>query len=129
MKLPPMPLLLLLVLYVLLTALAIGRLIVTGAPDMFTLGVIPVLIGILLRSFWALWALRIYIAVQTLGFAALGVTAILATRISPEDARLFIGKTELPIPVVALCAALLLGFQWWVAFHRSTRSYLEQAKA
>lgn len=126
MKLPPFPLLVLLVLYVVFTALAIGRLITTGAPDMFSLGVIPVLIGLVLRANWGLLALRIYVAIQTLGFAALGVTAIIATQISPEDAKLFIEGKEIPLPLVAAAIAALLAFQWWVAFHSKTKAYLSQ---
>jgi hypothetical protein len=110
MKLPPFPLLVLLVLYVVFTALAIGRLITTGAPDMFSLGVIPVLIGLVLRANWGLWALRIYVAIQ----------------ISPEDAKLFIEGKEIPLPLVAAAIAALLAFQWWVAFHSKTKAYLSQ---
>ncbi len=124
MKLPPLPLLLLLLLYLVLSALAIGRLISTGAPDIFTLGVIPVLAGLAIRASWSLWALRIYIAIQTLGFAALGITAILATQISPEDTKLFIEGKEIPLPLVALCIIVLLVFQWWVAFHGKTKTFI-----
>ncbi|MCL2918537.1 hypothetical protein [Shewanella litorisediminis] len=124
MKLPPLPLCLLLCLYIVLALLSITRAIITGNLDMFTLGVLPVLVGLVLKTSWAIWAVRIYTAIQTLGCAALGVTAILATHISPEDTRLFFAGTEIPLSLVAVTLVALLSFQWWVAFLPSTRDYL-----
>lgn len=129
MKLPPLPLCLLFCLYLVLALLSITRAIITGSLDMFTLGVLPVLVGLVLKTTWALWAVRIYTAIQTLGCAALGVTAILASHISPEDTRLFFAGAEIPLWLVAATLFVLLSFQWWVAFLPSTRRYLHVASA
>jgi len=125
----PLPLRLLILLYLLLTVGALARTIGTGAVDLFTLGVIPVLLGLVLRTAWAEVVLKVYIALQTLGFAALGVTAILALKISPEDVKVELLGHNLPIGAVTLAIVALLVYQYWVAFSASTRDYLRRNPA
>ncbi|MCE9685865.1 hypothetical protein LZP73_06490 [Shewanella sp. AS16] len=120
----PARLALLMFLYCLLTAGALWRALGTGALDVFTLGVVPVLLGLILRQSWACMALRLYVGIQTLGCAALAITALIAYRITPEEVRVVVQGQELPIPAVVIGLMALLGFQYWVAFSANTRNYL-----
>lgn len=121
---PPLPLSLLMALYVVLAIGAIWRTVSLGGIDIFTFGVVPVLIGLLIRAPWAAIVLKIYIALQTLGFGALAVTAIIAYQITPEDVKVVIQGTSIPMPLVAISIVVLLGLQYWVAFKKSTQCYL-----
>ncbi len=121
---PPLPLLLLMLMYLLLAIVALWRAIDTQSMDLFSLGVIPVLIGMVLKAKWATVVLKVYIAIQALGFSALATTAILAYQISPEDVKVVVDGQSIPIPLIAAIAILLLAFQLFIAFSKSTKSYL-----
>jgi hypothetical protein len=122
---PPMPLLLLMALYTLFAIAAIVRAYATHTVDMFSLGVIPVLLGLVLRASWASLVLKIYIGLETLGLSALGVVAIIAHYVSPElIANLQFMGHAISIPWVAVLSLCLITAQLWVAFHPSTRAYL-----
>ncbi|GAB1111605.1 MULTISPECIES: hypothetical protein [Shewanella] len=125
----PIPLVLLCILYLVLAVVALWRTISTGAVDLFTLGVIPVLVGIVTRTSWSLWALRIYLFIQTLGLMAFATTALVALQITPQDVKLELAGRNIPLlPLAAVLLALLL-FQYWVAFSGRTKRFLQQEKS
>lgn len=124
---PNLSLILLIVLYVIFSIAAVWRAIDIGTIDVFTLGVVPVLIGMLIRAPWSNAVLKVYVALQALGFSALGVTAILAYQITPEDVRVVIAGEELPMLPLILSIIALLVFQFSVAFSSKTKRYLNQA--
>ncbi|WP_394203743.1 hypothetical protein [Shewanella waksmanii] len=126
---PPLPLLVLILLYSLLAIVAIWRAVDTLSMDLFSLGVIPVLIGIFLKAKWTTVVLKVYIAIQTLGLAALATTAIIAYQITPEDVKVVVNGELIPIPLIAITAILLLGFQLFTAFSKSTKSYLNSEQS
>jgi hypothetical protein len=122
---PPMPLLLLMALYTLFAIAALVRAYVTQTVDMFSLGVIPVLIGLVLRAAWASLVLKIYIGLEALGLSALGIVAIVAHYVSPktiENVRFM--DLPISIPWIAVLCLCLIVAQLWVALHPSTRAYL-----
>ncbi|WP_259394795.1 hypothetical protein [Shewanella sp. SR44-3] len=126
---PPAPLTLLMALYALLGIAAIARAVTTQTVDMFSLGVIPVLIGLLWRASWASLVLKIYIGLETLGLSALGIVAIVAHYVSPktiENVRFM--DLPISIPWVALLCVGLITAQVWVAFHSSTKAYLSPSE-
>ncbi|CAM4067151.1 hypothetical protein SHDE107825_02440 [Shewanella denitrificans] len=120
-----MPLLLLMALYTLFAIAAIIRAFTTQTVDMFSLGVIPVLIGLIWRASWASLVLKIYIGLETLGLSALGIVAIVAHYVSPETIE-NVRFMDLPIsiPWVALMCVCLIAAQIWIALHPSTLAYL-----
>ncbi|AXQ14602.1 hypothetical protein AYI72_03910 [Shewanella algae] len=125
----PIPLVLLCILYLVLAVVALWRTISTGAVDLFTLGVIPVLVGIVMRTSWSLWALRIYLFIQTLGLMAFATTALVALQITPQDVKLELAGRNIPLlPLATVLLALLL-FQYWVAFSGRTKRFLQQEKS
>ncbi len=99
----PIPLVLLCILYLVLAVVALWRTISTGAVDLFTLGVIPVLVGIVMRTSWSLWALRIYLFIQTLGLMAFATTALVALQITPQDVKLELAGRNIPCCRWLLC--------------------------
>ncbi|QYJ86538.1 hypothetical protein K0I73_01930 [Shewanella mesophila] len=124
MNRPSLALIILICLYTLGTVLALWRAFEIQSLDLFTAGVIPVLIGLLMRTAWASLVLKIYIGIQTLGFTALGATAVIAYQITPEDVKVVFNGQNIPIPLIAAVVLVLLSFQWWVAFAQSTKQYL-----
>ncbi|GIU38743.1 hypothetical protein [Shewanella colwelliana] len=126
MKRPTLALSLLIALYLVIAVIALWRTIDTQAMDLFSLGVLPVLIGLYLRASWAGVVLKVYIAIQTLGFTALATTGIIAYQITPEDVKVVFNGQELPLPLIAILVVSLLAFQWWVAFTASTKRYLSE---
>ncbi|MFV7667402.1 hypothetical protein AYI74_11280 [Shewanella algae] len=125
----PIPLVLLCIPYLVLAVVALWRTISTGAVDLFTLGVIPVLVGIVMRTSWSLWALRIYLFIQTLGLMAFATTALVALQITPQDVKLELAGRNIPLlPLATVLLALLL-FQYWVAFSGRTKRFLQQEKS
>ncbi|MCE9679829.1 hypothetical protein LZP69_11715 [Shewanella sp. AS1] len=127
-KRPPIRLSILIFLYFLGSLFAIYRMISTASLDLFSAGMLPVLVGLILRTQWAGVVLKIYLGIQTLGFTALGVTAVIAYQVSPEDVRLSLFGRELSVPIIALAVLLLLLFQWWIAFSKPTREYLSKVR-
>jgi hypothetical protein len=120
-----MPLLLLMALYSLFAIAAIIRAYATQTVDMFSLGVIPVLIGLICRAPWASLVLKIYIGLETLGLSALGIIAIVAHYVSPDlIANLQFMNHPISIPWIAILSLFLIAAQLWVALHPSTRAYL-----
>lgn len=120
----PKRLILLIALYTLFAIVALLRAVATASFDLFTLGVFPVLFGILTQAPWSSLVLKIYLGLQTLGLSALGVTAIIAYRITPQDVKVVIEGHNIPmLPLVLSIIALLL-VQYWIAFSRVTRDYL-----
>ncbi|MDH1625004.1 hypothetical protein FJD32_020285 [Shewanella sp. LC6] len=120
----PKRLILLITLYTLFAIVALLRAVATTSFDLFTLGVLPVLFGILTQAPWSSLVLKIYIGLQTLGLSALGVTAIIAYQITPQDVKVVVEGHNIPmLPLVLSIIALLL-VQYWIAFSRVTRDYL-----
>ncbi|MCG9739772.1 hypothetical protein L1D32_16530 [Shewanella insulae] len=127
MNRPSPSILLLIAFYILIAILAGWRALDSQTLDLFTLGVLPVLIGLIARTSWASLVLKIYIGIQTLGFTALGATAVIAYQITPEDVKVMVHGQELPIWAIALVVIVLLSFQWYMAFSKELKQYLPQA--
>ncbi len=124
-KNPPLGLSLLMFLYFVLAIVALFRAINTQIVDLFSLGVIPVLIGLVLRTHWANIVFKVYLGIQILGLSTLGITAIIAYQISPEDVKVIIDGHDIPVPAIALVAIILLSFQIYLALAKSTKIYLQ----
>lgn len=120
----PKRLILLVALYCLISIAALWRAIATQSFDLFTLGVLPVLAGIIMRAPWSSLVLKIYLGMQTLGFSALGITAIIAYRITPEDVKVVFAGQNIPIQPLVISVISLLLVQYWVAFSKVTYHYL-----
>ncbi|MDO6620272.1 hypothetical protein [Shewanella sp. 6_MG-2023] len=125
MNKPPLRLTLLIALYVLLSIVALWRSYSIQSIDLFSIGVIPVLVGLLMRTHWASIALKVYLAIQTLAILALSTTAIIAYQITPEDVKVVFNGFNIPIPAIAAVLFSLLVFQYWVAFCKETTIYLK----
>ena len=125
MKKPPLGLSILMFLYFALALVALFRAVNTQAVDLFSLGVIPVLIGLVLRTNWARIVFKVYLGIQTLGLSALGGTAIIAYQISPQDVKVILDGHDIPVPLIAIIASLLLSFQIYIALAKSTKTYLQ----
>ncbi|MBL4816007.1 MAG: hypothetical protein JKY74_11045 [Shewanella sp.] len=125
MKKPPLGLSILMFLYFALALVALFRAVNTQAVDLFSLGVIPVLIGLVLRTNWASIVFKVYLGIQTLGLSALGGTAIIAYQISPQDVKVILDGHDIPVPLIAIIASLLLSFQIYLALAKSTKAYLQ----
>lgn len=120
----PKRLILLVVLYCLISIAALWRAIATQSFDLFTLGVLPVLAGIIMRAPWSSLVLKIYLGMQTLGFSALGITAIIAYRITPEDVNVVFAGHNIPMLPLTIGIMSLLLVQYWIAFSKVTYHYL-----
>ena len=125
MKKPPLGLSILMFLYFALALVALFRAVNTQAVDLFSLGVIPVLIGLVLRTNWASIVFKVYLGIQTLGLSALGGTAIIAYQISPQDVKVILDGHDIPVPLIVIIAGLLLSFQIYLALAKSTKAYLQ----
>ncbi|WP_144212626.1 hypothetical protein [Shewanella donghaensis] len=126
MNKPPLRLTLLIIFYVLLLILALWRSYSIQSIDLFTIGVIPVLFGLVKRTQWASIALKVYLAIQTLAALALSTTAVIAYQLTPEDVKVEYNGMTIPIPAIAICILMVLSFQYWVAFCKKTADYLKQ---
>ena len=120
----PKRLILLITLYTLFAIVALLRAVATGSFDLFSLGVLPVLFGILTQAPWSSLVLKIYIGLQTLGLSALGVTAIIAYQITPQDVKVVIEGHNIPMLPLVISIISLLMIQYWIAFSQITRDYL-----
>ncbi|GIU23663.1 hypothetical protein L2719_05110 [Shewanella schlegeliana] len=122
----PHPLLaILMFLYALLAVVALWRTLSTQAFDLLTLGVFPVLYGLIMRRFWAGVVLKIYLAIQTVALLALATAAIIAYQITPEDVVVIVRGQNIPISAIVVTALIVMTFQFWVAFSNKTRHYLK----
>ena len=121
---PPVPLLLLIVAYFFVAVFAIIRSINIHSIDLFTLGVIPVIAGLLFRTTWASIVFKLYLAIQTLGFVAFGITAIVAYQVTPEDVKVVFNEHIIPMQYLVPTILFALIFQYWVAFSSKTKRYL-----
>ncbi|MGL5048137.1 MAG: hypothetical protein ACRC6S_11435 [Shewanella sp.] len=120
----PKRLILLIILYCLFSIAALWRAVMTQSFDIFTLGVLPVLVGILMQAPWSSVVLKIYIGLQTLGFSALGITAIIAYRITPEDVKVIVSGHNIPMLPLTVSIMVILLMQYWIAFSKITNHYL-----
>ncbi|AZG34778.1 hypothetical protein CXF80_16355 [Shewanella sp. Actino-trap-3] len=120
----PIRVMLLISLYVVLTLIAIWRAITFQAFDLLTLGVIPMLIGIVQRAAWTKILLLSYVSLQTLGLAAMTTTAVIAYQITPDDVKLVFQGYNIPLIPLWLLLLSLVVFQWWVGLSNVTRDYL-----
>ena len=111
--------------YVLVVIIAAWRFVDTHSLEVFTLGVLPVLYGIWKVKSWTLIVLRIYLACQTLGLAALGMTAIIAYQLTPQDVVVMFKGHQIPMLPLVVTTLGLLVFQWWVAFNPNCNSFFE----
>ncbi|ABZ78354.1 conserved hypothetical protein [Shewanella halifaxensis HAW-EB4] len=126
----PHPLLaILMFLYTLLAVAALWRTFTTQAFDLLTLGVFPVLYGLILRKFWAGVVLKIYLAIQTVALLALATAAVIGYQITPEDVKVVYNGQNIPIIGIVIAAAIIMTFQFWVAFSSKTRLYLKPEAA
>ncbi|MCH1930887.1 hypothetical protein L9G16_11885 [Shewanella sp. A25] len=123
----PKRLMLLSLLYTLFAFVALWRAVATASFDLFTLGVLPVLAGIMMRAPWASVVLKVYLGLQTLGFAALGITAIIAYRVTPEDVKVIFAGHNIPMLPLILSITVLLLVQYWIAFSGVSQRYLRQS--
>ncbi|MGS0682556.1 hypothetical protein ACVBIL_15510 [Shewanella sp. 125m-7] len=122
----PHPLLaILMFLYALLAVAAIWRTFTTQSFDLLTLGVFPVLYGLIMRQFWAAVVLKIYLAIQTVALLALATAAVIAYQITPEDVKVVYEGQNIPIGGIVIAAIIAMTFQYWVAFSAKTRQYLK----
>ena len=120
----PFSILLLIVLYSLFTLIALWRATQYASFDILTMGVLPVLVGLLIQARWAKVVLFFHLGLQTLVFVALSTTAVIAHQITPVDVKLeFVGH-NIPIALAVGCAIGLLTIQWCAALHLKTRAYL-----
>lgn len=122
---PPLLLGLLMCLYGVLASLAIWRTFATSSMDIFSLGVIPVLLGLIYRASWASLVLKIYIGLETLGLSALGIVALVIYKVTPKEIEnlSFMGH-KLSISYIAIVSVSLIALQVWIALHPSTKAYL-----
>ncbi|MCL1156539.1 hypothetical protein [Shewanella inventionis] len=111
-------------LYAILTLVAFWRMTTFYAFDLLTLGVLPLLFGILTRAKWTKVVLFCYAAIQTLGLAAMTTTAIIAYQITPNDVNLAFQGYNVPLIPLWVLLASLIGFQWWVGLSKTTHVYL-----
>ena len=125
----PLRVKMLVALYALLTLIALWRMTTFYAFDLLTLGVLPLLFGILTRAQWTRVVLFFYVGLQTLGLAAMSTTAIIAYQITPNDVNLTFQGYNIPLFPLWLLLTTLIGFQWWVGLSTVTRTYLVGAKA
>lgn len=126
MKKPHPLLAILMALYVLLAFAALWRTATTQTFDLFTLGVFPVLYGLILRRFWAEVLLKIYLVIQTVALLALATAAIIAYQITPEDVKVIFQGRDIPISAIVISALIAMSFQYSVAFSQKTKNYLKQ---
>jgi len=124
MKKPTPALSIIMLLYAILAIVALWRAVSIQAIDLFSLGVLPVLLGLAMRTAWAGIAFKVYLFIQTLGLAALAGTAIIAYQITPDDVKVVLNNQEISVPLIAVSGVLLLAFQFWVAFSKTTKAYL-----
>ncbi|WP_076498577.1 hypothetical protein [Shewanella morhuae] len=120
----PKRLMLLIALYCCCCIAALLRAVMAQSFDIFTLSVFPVLIGMLMRTPWSSLMLKIFIGMQTLGFSALAITAIIAYRITPEDVKVVISGHNIPILPLTASMIFILLIQYWAAFSKVTSQYL-----
>ncbi|MCL1050100.1 hypothetical protein L2755_10740 [Shewanella abyssi] len=126
MKKPHPILAILMFFYVLLAFAALWRTATTQSFDLFTLGVFPVLYGLVQRRFWAGVVLKIYLAIQTVALLALATAAVIAYQITPEDVKVVFQGRNIPISAIVITAFIAMSFQYWVAFSQKTKHYLKQ---
>ncbi|MCL1114896.1 MULTISPECIES: hypothetical protein [Shewanella] len=111
-------------LYALLALFALWRMTTFYAFDLLTLGVLPLLLGILTQAQWTKVVLLCYVALQTLGLTAMTTTAIIAYQITPNDVKLAFQGYDIPLIPLWLLLVSLVGFQWWVGLSKVTTTYL-----
>ncbi|RJY17869.1 hypothetical protein D5R81_07350 [Parashewanella spongiae] len=115
----------LMMMYIMVVLIAVWRFFEVQEVDLFTLGAAPVIFGIWHQKPWTLIVMRVYLAIQTLAFSALGVTAIIAYQLTPEDVVVTFKGVTIPMLPLVLSIILLLGFQIFVAFTKQTKHYLK----
>ncbi len=121
----PHPLLaILMFIYGLVAIAALWRTFTTLNFDLLTLGVFPVLYGLITRQFWAAVVLKIYLAIQTVALLALATAAVIAYQITPEDVKVIYQGQNIPISTIVVTAIIIMGFQYWIAFSQKTKRYL-----
>ncbi|MCL1146492.1 hypothetical protein AB4298_14125 [Shewanella sp. 10N.261.52.F9] len=110
--------------YALLAVAALWRTFTMQTFDLLTLGVFPVLYGLITRQFWAAVVLKIYLAIQTVALLALATAAVIAYQITPEDVKVIYQGRNIPISGIVVTAVIVMSFQYWIAFSHKTREYL-----
>ena len=115
-------------LYAIFCGIALWRAVTFQAFDLLTIGVFPVLAGLLLKTPWAKVVLITYVALQTLGFLAMSSTAVIAYLITPEDVKIEFMGYNIPIVPLAFSVLGLIVFQWWVALSQPTAHHLNLKK-
>lgn len=110
--------------YALVAIAALWRTFTTLNFDLLTLGVFPVLYGLITRQFWAAVVLKIYLAIQTVALLALATAAVIAYQITPEDVKVIYQGQNIPISAIVAIAIVVMSFQYWIAFSHKTKQYL-----
>lgn len=126
MKKPHPMLAVLMFIYFLLAFAALWRTATTQSYDLFTLGVFPVLYGLIMRRYWAAVVLKIYLVIQTVALLALATAAVIAYQITPEDVKVIFQGRDIPISAIVISALVAMSFQYWIAFSQKTKDYLKQ---
>lgn len=126
MKKPHPMLAVLMFIYALLAFAALWRTATTQSYDLFTLGVFPVLYGLIMRRYWAAVVLKIYLVIQTVALLALATAAVIAYQITPEDVKVIFQGRDIPISAIVISALVAMSFQYWIAFSQKTKDYLKQ---
>lgn len=119
----PLGIILLIALYSLFTLIALWRATQYAAFDILTLGVLPVLVGLLIRAKWAKIVLFFHLGLQILVLIAMGTTALIAYQITPEDVKIEFNGQIIPIWIVTCTAISLVTLQWWAALNHKSRQY------
>ncbi|UJF22691.1 hypothetical protein [Shewanella sp. OMA3-2] len=125
----PLGIILLIALYTLFTLIALWRATQHAAFDILTLGVLPVLVGLLMQAKWAKIVLFFHLGLQTLVLIAMGTTALIAFQITPEDVIIEFNGQIIPIWMVTCTATSLITLQWWAALNHKVRQYLNHSSA
>ncbi|QDF65946.1 hypothetical protein FJQ87_03990 [Shewanella sp. SNU WT4] len=125
MKSYPWPIASLTICYLLAATLGMTYAITSANLNLFSLGMIPVLVGIYLRADWGLLLLRLYIAIQALAIMALATTAVIAWQINPKEVVVQWNGIVIPIGLVIASAIISQVLQWQVAFSASTRNFFK----
>ncbi|MBR9727578.1 hypothetical protein ACFOD0_04575 [Shewanella intestini] len=120
----PIRVYLLFTLYILLAVVSLWKAISFTSFDLLTIGVFPVIVGLVYKTRWARVVLFVYIILQSLGFIAMSVVAIIAYQITPEDVNIVVNDINIPILPLALSLLSIIIFQWWVVCTKPIKQYL-----
>lgn len=123
----PIRMVLLFVLYSLIAVVALWRTFTFNGYDLLSIGVFPVMVGLWTKAQWAYVVWFFFLGLQTLGFIALSMVALIAYQITPEDVQLNFQGVDIAMIPLAICLMVLIIFQWWVALSAKTKQHLQKS--